>query len=148
MRTTLGFTVLELVVAMAIVAVLATLSYAGYQSTWEKSNFRTMQEFGLEMALKQQLHRQRYGRYAQNISNSGSPNASLLIMPSSNKYRVSINSADFRSFRAEIQPHQNDTMRLPEECRILLVESDMGSQRFGSKSASNQNTSDRCVPHG
>lgn len=148
MQKALGFSLLELIVVMAIVAILTSLGYAGYQSVWEKSNFRTMQEFGVEVALSQQLHRQRYGRYAQNIASNGSPNANLLVVPSANKYQINISSADFRGFSALIQPHQNDPMRLPNECSVLVVESDLGFQRFGSKSAANQTTSDRCIPHG
>ncbi|WP_334120371.1 prepilin-type N-terminal cleavage/methylation domain-containing protein [Limnobacter sp.] len=148
MRAGLGFTLIEIAIAIAIVGILATLSFAGYESSWEKSNFRSMREFGVELALSQQLHRQRYGRYAQSISSSGNPDANRLVMPSASKYQVNISSADFRGYRAQVKTHSNDPMRLPTDCRILVVESDMGIQRFGSKSATNQNTSDRCVPHG
>ena len=133
MRAGLGFTLIELTFAIAIVGVLATLSYAGYESSWEKSNFRSMREFGVELALSQQLHRQRYGRYAQGVSSNGAPNANRLV---------------FRGYRAEVTPSASAPLKLPEACRILIVESDMGIQRFGARSASNQNTSERCVPHG
>lgn len=148
MRAGLGFTLIELAFAIAVVGVLATLSYAGYESSWEKSNFRTMREFGVEFALGQQLHRQRYGRYAENVSSSGSPNANRLVLPSSAKYNVVVSTADFRGYRAVVKPGARTPLKLPEACRILIVESDMGIQRFGARSATNQNTSDRCVPHG
>lgn len=148
MRAGLGFTLIELTFAIAIVGVLATLSYAGYEASWEKSNFRTMREFGVELALSQQLHRQRYGRYAQNVSSSGTPNANRLVLPSSGNYNVVVSNSDFRGYRAEVKPSVNAPLRLPESCRTLIVESDMGIQRFGARSAANQNTSDRCVPHG
>ncbi|MEW6205417.1 MAG: prepilin-type N-terminal cleavage/methylation domain-containing protein [Pseudomonadota bacterium] len=148
MRAGLGFTLIELAIAIAIVGVLATLSYAGYESAWEKSNFRSMRDFGVELALSQQLHRQRYGRYAQNISSSGTPNASRLILPSASNYNVVVRNSNFRSYLAEVSPRENGPLRLPEACRTLIVESDMGIQRFGARSASNQNTSERCVPHG
>lgn len=148
MRAGLGFTLIELTVAIAIVGVLATLSYAGYEASWEKSNFRTMREFGVELALSQQLHRQRYGRYAQGVSSNGTPNANRLILPSSAKYRVLVSNSDFRGYRAEVTPSAGAPLKLPEACRTLIVESEMGIQRFGARSAANQNTSDRCVPHG
>lgn len=102
----------------------------------------------MELALSQQLHRQRYGRYAQDVSSNGTPNANRLILPSSAKYRVLVSNSDFRGYRAEVTPSAGAPLKLPEACRTLIVESDMGIQRFGARSAANQNTSDRCVPHG
>lgn len=148
MRAARGFTLLELAITVAIVGVLATLSFAGYESSVERSNFRSMQEFGVELALKQQIHRQRYGRYAQNIANSGSTDANRLVMPSASNYAISVSSADFRGFRAQVQVNQGDTIRLPSDCKVLVVVSDMGNQRFASTSASGQNTSATCIPHG
>ena len=107
-----------------------------------------MRDFGVELALSQQLHRQRYGRYAQNISTNGTPNPNRLVLPSSNKYSVVISNSDFRGYRAEVRPNANTPLKLPDTCRTLIVESDMGIQRFGARSANNQDTSDRCVPHG
>lgn len=148
MRAARGFTLLELAITIAIVGVLATLSFAGYESSVERSNFRSMQELGVELALKQQMHRQRYGRYAQNIANSGSADANRLVMPSASNYAISVSNADFRGFRALVQAKQGDTKRLPVDCKVLVVESDMGNQRFGSTSGSGQNTSSTCIPHG
>lgn len=143
-----GFTLLELLAAIAIVSVLATLGYGSYQSNIEKSNFRTMQEFGVELALHQQLHRQRFGRYAQTVSNIGAPAANRLVMPSANKYQVRVSNADFRGYRAEVKKNNNSPQKLPKACVVLVVESAMGIQRFGAQSATGQNTSDQCVPHG
>lgn len=148
MRARHGFTLIELCIAIAVVGVLATLSYAGYESTWEKSNFRAMQEFGIELALNQQLHRQRYGRYAQTVSTTGTPDANRLVMASANRYDIGINSADFRAYSAQVRPHTLDSKRLPANCRVLVVESSMGIQRFGSRSATNQNSTEQCIPHG
>lgn len=148
MRSNSGFTLLELSIATAIIGVLATLSYEGYQSSLEKSNFRNMQEFGSEMALSQQLHRQRYGRYSQNIASNGTTNANRLVMQSADQYKITVTRADFRGYSARIQAHASDPLRLPDNCKILIVESDMGIQRFRSRSGTNQDTSSRCIPHG
>ena len=148
MRTTKGFTVLELMIAVAIVGVLATLSYAGYQSSIEKSNFRNMQEFGIELALNQQLHRQRHGRYASAVAAAGTPSATTLIMPSANDYLITINTADFRQYSATVTPTQNDIRPLPRDCKALVVQSIRGNQRFATRSANGQDTTARCTPHG
>nr|WP_294889980.1 prepilin-type N-terminal cleavage/methylation domain-containing protein [uncultured Limnobacter sp.] len=148
MRAGLGFTLIELIFAMAIVGVLATLSYASYESSWEKSNFRSMREFGVELALKQQLHRQRYGQYAKNVASTGMSDANRLVLPSAVGYQIVVYNPDFRGYRAEIKPSPDAPLKLPEACKILIVESELGIQRFGARSASNQDTSSTCVPHG
>ena len=148
MRATKGFTLLELLAAIAIVGVLATLGYGSYQSNIEKSNFRTMQEFGVELALNQQLHRQRFGRYAQTVSSTGTPAANRLVMPSANKYQINVSSADFRGYTAQVKKHNDSPQKLPTACAVLIVESAVGVQRFGTQSATGQNTSEQCVPHG
>jgi len=148
MCATKGFTLLELLAAIAIVGVLATLGYGSYQSNIEKSNFRTMQEFGVELALHQQLHRQRFGRYALTVASTGAPAASRLVMPSVTKYQVNVSSADFRGYTAEVRKHDRSPQKLPMACAVLIVESAVGIQRFGTQSATGQNTSEQCVPHG
>lgn len=148
MRAARGFTLLELMITIAIVGVLATLSYGGFEHLREKSNFRTMQEFGVELALNQQLHRQRYGSYAQRVTSAGTSSSTNMVMPTSDKYTVKVSGADFRGYTAQVTPSTNWPTRLPEECSVLVVESDRGLQRFGAKSATNAPTSDKCIPHG
>lgn len=148
MRSNRGFTLLELLAALAILGVLATLGYGSYQSSVEKSNFRSMQEFGVELALNQQLHRQRFGRYAETISTNGSPAANRLVMPSADQYQISVSTADFRGYSAQVRNSANSPKKLPSACVVLTVESAMGIQRFGAQSATGQNTSEQCVPHG
>lgn len=148
MRASHGFTLLELAVAVAVASVLATLGYAGYQSAWEKSNFRNMQEFGIELAMSQQLHRQRFGQYARQVAATGTPSTDLLVMPLADQFHVTVQDSDFRRFSAIVTPHATDLRRLPSECSVLIVESDMGLQRLYSRSSSNQDTSARCIPHG
>ena len=148
MRTTKGFTILELMIAVAIVGVLATLSYAGYQSSIEKSNFRNMQEFGIELALNQQLHRQRHGRYASAVAANGASEANKLVMPSASEYRITVTSATFRDYEALVTPKASDKRELPQDCKILVVTSSMGKQRFLARNASGADTSAGCIPHG
>lgn len=148
MRMGQGFTILELAIAVAIVGILATFSYASYEASWEKSNFRAMREFGVEFALKQQLHRQQFGRYAQRVDNKGLSSPDRLVMASAAEYQVNVSNADLRGYRAEIMPHAEDDRRLPSDCRVLLVESDTGSQRFKTRSSSNEISTKRCIPYG
>lgn len=148
MRLGRGFTIIELMIAVAIVGLLAALGYPSFESLLEKSNFRTMREFGVDLALNQQLHRQRYGRYAQNITSAGISNPTLLVMPTSDQYQVVISRANFRGYIAEVKPSPEAPLRLPEECQTVIVRSDIGLQRFEAKSASNTDTSAVCIPHG
>ncbi|HEX4878223.1 MAG TPA: hypothetical protein VFV39_00130, partial [Limnobacter sp.] len=104
--------------------------------------------FGIDLALRQQMHRQRYGKYAETVASTGNSNINRLVMPSASQYNVNVLSATFHGYRVEVSQRPGETATMPEQCRVLVVESDMGIQRFGARSASNQNTSARCIPHG
>lgn len=84
-----GFTLVELVVTVALVGILATVSYGSYQSYWRRANRSATQQFMLEVANRQELYLLDARVYATDHGATGLG----LSMPSrvANNYTVSIN---------------------------------------------------------
>lgn len=142
-----GFTILELMIALAVVGVLATLAYANYGDQIQRSNFKTMREVAAKLALSQQAHRQRYGRYASEVAAYGTPNTNRLIFKDASSYSIAIESADFRGFEANLAP-RTDALDTPDQCKRLVVSSSQGYISYSSRNQKNQDSTTDCMPNG
>jgi prepilin-type N-terminal cleavage/methylation domain-containing protein len=139
-----GFTILEVCIGLAIVGILATLSINGYEGIREKNNFKAMQELASKLALEQQHYRQKFKRYATQISSSGTSNSSFLVIPNAQQYQIALSSSNSRDFTATIRP-TDQALQTPNNCRSLLLFSNRGYLRYETRSASGQNTTSECL---
>lgn len=147
MKSQTGVTLIELAIAMAILGVLATLSFAGYESSIQNANLRIMREAASKLALSQQQHRQTYGRYASSVKESGKANSTTLVFTDVNRYTVSVSNADFRTFTATLTPKTRSLQTKPQ-CSRMQVSSTQGYLSYGTQNASGKNTSSECLPNG
>ena len=67
----LGFTLVELVVTVAIVGILASASYGSYQSYVMRANRSAAQQFMLEVANRQELYLLDARVYATDVGSTG-----------------------------------------------------------------------------
>lgn len=139
-----GFTILEVCIGLAIVGILATLSINGYEGIRERNNFKAMQELASKLALEQQHYRQKFKRYATQISSSGTSNSSYLVIPNAQQYQIALSSSNTRDFTATIRP-TDQALQTPNNCRSLLLFSNRGYLRYETRSASGQNTTSECL---
>jgi type IV pilus assembly protein PilE len=66
-----GFTLIELMVVVAIVGILATIAFNGYQSAMRKSNRSAAQSFLMDAAQRQQQYLLDARAYAPDIATLG-----------------------------------------------------------------------------
>jgi type IV pilus assembly protein PilE len=66
-----GFTLIELVVAVAIIGILTMLAYSGYQSAMRKSNRSAAQSFLMDAAQRQQQYLLDARAYAPDLATLG-----------------------------------------------------------------------------
>lgn len=147
MKPQLGVTLLELLIALAIMAVVGTLSAGAYQNHKENSNFRQMKEVGAKFALAQQQHRQKHGRYASLVQATGNDTSSLLVFPERANYSIQITNGDFRRFRARISTTRAN-LKPSSTCHTLIVDSTQGFLNFTSDNENDNDTTRTCLPNG
>lgn len=146
-----AFTIIELMIALAIAGILATLAITNYDESIRRSNFKNMREIAAKFALSQQEHRQRYGVYASTVSPSGNSSASTMIFAEAQNYTIKITNADFRTFVATMTPSSstnsisNDT---PDACRTIQITSNQGYLSYISLDSGQRDTTTNCMPNG
>ena len=66
-----GFTLIELVVAVSIVGILASMSFGSYQQYYLRTNRSAAQQFMLDVVNRQELYLLDARTYTTNIGNTG-----------------------------------------------------------------------------
>jgi type IV pilus assembly protein PilE len=70
-RAVRGFTLIEVMIAVAIVAILATLAYPSYLDSVRKSNGRALQGFLMDVSTRQNQYLLDKRQYAATLSDLG-----------------------------------------------------------------------------
>lgn len=139
-----GLTLVELLVAIAIVGILATLALSHTAGAFEKQRFSELQEAAARLVMQQQTHMQVYGQFATQVNNQGQPNKSTLIISSAADKTISITATSATGFTADIRM-KADQPQPNEVCRWLRIVVNKGFVDTSSFSASNADTTTRCV---
>jgi len=66
-----GFTLIELVIAVSIVGILASMSYGSYQKYYLRTNRSAAQQFMLDVVNREELYLLDARTYTSNIGNNG-----------------------------------------------------------------------------
>lgn len=83
-----GFTLVELVVAVSIVGILASMSFGSYQKYYLRTNRSAAQQFMLDVVNREELYLLDARTYTDNIGNTGLG----LVIPTrvSDRYAITI----------------------------------------------------------
>ncbi|NJM32023.1 MAG: hypothetical protein HC848_02945, partial [Limnobacter sp.] len=79
---------MELLIAMAIIALLATFTVSQGVRTVETTRFTRMKTPTSQLIVSEQNHRQIHGRYATQINSSGQASASTLVFRAAEDYNI------------------------------------------------------------
>jgi type IV pilus assembly protein PilE len=119
-----GFTLLELLIAIAIVAILASLAMPGYQTIRVRA-FRN--EARLALLALQITQEQHYARYLRYTANTGTA-----ATTESGSYEIALASgADGQSYTATAQARPTGRQARDTSCRWLSID-DTGRRQAAS----------------
>ena len=114
-KKTLGFTLLELMIAVAIIGILATIAYPTYTSFVTESNRTEGQRELLRYANIQEQYFVDYRTYGTNLTALGQ--ATNTVLTEHKKYQISVASASAAGFVLNAMPQgsqaTNDTGCIP-----------------------------------
>ena len=147
MKCQTGFTLIEMMFALAIVAILATIAANSYSNVMAQSNFRSMRDVGAKIALAQQQHRQFFGQYATRVVDNGQTNTSTLVLPEASQYNITISNAGFRDFVATLTPRSSN-LQGTSDCWSVRVSSLRGFLSYSALNNAQQDSTARCMPNG
>lgn len=136
MRNTNGFTLIEMLIALAIVGILTAIAVPSYQDSVRKTKRAEGKSLLLDAAQKQEQHFTEHNRYATGITANTPPNDTLLTTVSESGHYVltiSNNTASTFTFTATPQASHSDTI-----CGALTLD------HLGIKGESGSGTIDDC----
>ena len=116
-----GFTLLELLVCMAMVAILASLAVPTWREIVARSQRSDGQSALYALATAQERHRLVYGRYAE--AAAPAPPVGLgLGLSARGWYELSIDHADATRFNASARPAAGSPRAGDGACRLLTID--------------------------
>ncbi|WP_370262569.1 type IV pilin protein [Limnobacter sp.] len=142
-----GLTLLELIIAMAVMAVLASFGFAQYESSTHNTNLRVMRDTASKLALAQQQHRQTYGRYAERLKAKGEATDNTLVFAELEQFNIRITQATYSAFHAELSA-KSPSGATKKQCAKLQVSSDLGFLSYATTDDKGNSTSKECLGHG
>jgi len=134
-----GFTLIELVVALAIAAVLATLAYPSYSEYLHQARRSDAWDALARLQLAQERHRSRHTAFADSVQDLALP----VTSPAAH-YRVRVASADAMGYALEAQAAEDSPQARDRSCRRLRLVITRGVQQRQAFDAAGQDSSRRC----
>jgi type IV pilus assembly protein PilE len=134
-----GFTLIELMIVVLVVAILAAIAYPSYQDSVRKARRADGKELLMRVAQAQERHFTRFGQYAAGLT--GAPGANNLgftadangnLSSEGGNYNVTVNVV-VAPFRLTATPVQGDP-----ECGVLTLDN------LGRKTSNGNQGNDFC----
>lgn len=143
-----GFTLIELMIAVAVVGILAAIAYPSFMDAIRKSH--RSDAFAALSAVQQAQERWRSNSNAYTTALTASPSASspglgLSATSSKGYYTINIDAANATGYTATATAAAGTTQAGDGNCKSLSVRVDRGNIDYGSGSGSpNWSDPDRC----
>ncbi len=140
-RTVAGFTLIEVLIALAIVAMATTLAFASYRGYLQRSDRIEAVQALMAAAAEQEKFHLAQGRYSDRLdarSGSDPPGLPVAAQTPRGRYRLSIEAADAAQFR--IVATALDARGNPQ-CRRLFIDE---SGRRGAEDARGSDSTRDC----
>ena len=148
MNTHRGFTLIELMMGLAVVAILATAAALGMSHAVQSAYFLDLKDTASRLAIAQQNHRQVFNQFAPQVAAAGTVSSNQLVFPDASRYRVRVLTRGYNEFEAELEPRAG-TPAPSDECFIVRVRSQQGIIAFQSFDRTHQqNTTTVCLQNG
>jgi type IV pilus assembly protein PilE len=148
LRRYAGFTLLELLITIAVIGILAGVAYPSFQNQLRKS--RRAEAFTALAQLQQAQERFRSGQpqYADNVTATPSatpPGLGLQATTSSGYYTIAIASSGASGYIATATANSGTSQANDSGCTLLAVQMLAGQVTYGSGSTTSPLTdSNRC----
>lgn len=146
-KTTLGFTLIELMISIAIISVLAAISYPAFQSHTAKSNRSEAQNALTELANKQEIYYAQHNIYSSNVqtelgygSQNSKPNGLYLL--SATSCTTDIKDLN-RCYEIRAQATDNFQISYDSSCIYWFI-NHLGEVRSSTDAAGNNETTETC----
>jgi type IV pilus assembly protein PilE len=134
-----GFTLTELVVAMAVAAVLATLAYPSYADTVHRSRRADAWTALALLQLAQERHRSHHTTYADDPATLGVSGRSA-----AGHYELRVLAADARGYTLEARPTPHSPQHADATCQRLRVVVTANRQHQQAWTAAGVDSTRRC----
>ena len=121
-----GFTIIELMIVVVIVAILLALAYPSYVDYVRRANRGEAQQILLNWSVNQEIFRANNPCYAQTSAPSCANGPGFIPLPSHDKFTFSLDEANATAFSISataVGDQENDKARDGTECKELNLNS-------------------------
>ncbi|MCF6217268.1 MAG: prepilin-type N-terminal cleavage/methylation domain-containing protein [Gammaproteobacteria bacterium] len=120
-----GFTLIELMVSVAIVAIIASIAYPAYTDSVIKSGRADATTALLQLQMDQEKHRANNPTYATAVTGGGANGLSWSSdVTEKGYYTIAISAADAASFTATATVVTGTRQEADAACQIITVDQD------------------------
>lgn len=119
-RKTIGFSLIELMVAMAVIAILAAVALPSYQSSVRKARRSDAINTLLNIQLQQEKYRANNTSYSTDLTNFGFASATNATSPDG-FYTINITAGSATGFSANAAP-KSGTAQAADSCTLVITQ--------------------------
>lgn len=143
-----GFTLIEILITIAIVGIVSAFALNSMGDAVRNANFVDLKDAASRFAMAQQSHRQIFNRFADQVTDNGTPNDRRISFSDATKYNITVRSTSYNEFVADLSV-RDSKFSPTEKCSIVRVNSKLGILKYESfHKNGTTNTTAECLQNG